>query len=218
MKKRVVFDLGGVIVRWEPGATQTGFLSANEWDTYLQTGNFYKLNELLDRGYTPAEVLTQLRDYNRDEATIFERFIRHYPRSLRGLIPGMEQLVGYLHANAHPTAVISNWSAQLFEHARAAYPLIDALGPRLISGAIGITKPDREIFHLAQTVFNTPASQMLLVDDREENVNAAIATGMDGIVFTDAAQLAAQLHERGILTHAQTQRLTASETNGRLAP
>lgn len=140
---------------------------------HLQTGNFYKLNELLDSGYTPAEVFSHLRDYNRDEATIFERFIRNYPRSLRGLIPGMEQLMAFLRANGHPTT---------------------------------------------ETTFCTDAAQMLLVDDREENVNAAIPAGMDAIVFTTAAQLAAQLHERGILTHAQSQHLAAMEANGRLAP
>jgi 2-haloacid dehalogenase len=43
-----------------------------------------------------------------------------------------------------------------------------------------------------------PAADLVLVDDKEINVAAAIEFGLDGIVFTSADDLRAALRERGL--------------------
>lgn len=52
------------------------------------------------------------------------------------------------------------------------------------SAGVGIVKPDRRIYEIAVERAGVPAERCLFVDDRQENVDAAVALGMVGIHYT----------------------------------
>ncbi|MGZ4451012.1 MAG: HAD-IA family hydrolase, partial [Nocardioides sp.] len=94
---------------------------------------------------------------------------------------------------------LTNWSAELFPHGRAAYPFLDELLlDVVVSGEEGVAKPDPAVFEVVRRRTGRPLDRLVLVDDRADNVAAAVALGMDGIVFTDAEHLRAALRERGL--------------------
>ena len=55
------------------------------------------------------------------------------------------------------------------------------------SCAIGFTKPDPRFFRTVLETLRLPPHHVLFIDDREENVAAARACGMEGAVFQPAA-------------------------------
>ncbi|MGZ4448072.1 MAG: HAD family phosphatase, partial [Nocardioides sp.] len=57
---------------------------------------------------------------------------------------------------------------------------------------------DPAVFEVVRRRTGRPLDRLVLVDDRADNVAAAVAAGMDGIVFTDAEHLRAALRERGL--------------------
>ena len=61
-----------------------------------------------------------------------------------------------------------------------------------------MAKPDPAIFDIAVARAGVAAPDLVFVDDKEANVAAAIQSGLDGIVFTGAEELRAQLRERGL--------------------
>jgi HAD superfamily hydrolase (TIGR01509 family) len=59
-------------------------------------------------------------------------------------------------------------------------------------------KPDRPIYDVAVARAEAPASDILFIDDRPENVVGAKAAGLDAVLFTDAEQLVNDLRERSV--------------------
>jgi HAD superfamily hydrolase (TIGR01509 family) len=69
----------------------------------------------------------------------------------------------------------------------------------VISGRIGLAKPDPRIYrHLLET-HGLAAGEVLFVDDRAANVEAAAAVGIEGLLFEGAVGLRAALVRRGLL-------------------
>lgn len=112
--------------------------------------------------------------------------------------PGMKPILGALAAR-YRTVFFSNTNAAHWAHVTAHYPAL-ALGHQAyLSHEMGLTKPDPASFLRVLELEKCAPADAIFVDDRAENVGAAAALGMDGIVFTDAASFRASLAERGII-------------------
>jgi HAD superfamily hydrolase (TIGR01509 family) len=109
----------------------------------------------------------------------------------------MEDLLGRM-ARAHPLLALSN------------YPVwVDALVPRFrldrffrgyhVSCRLGVRKPDAAFFRRVLRADGLEPGEMLLVDDRAENIAGAADLGIPGILFTGAGDLARDLDARGLL-------------------
>lgn len=68
----------------------------------------------------------------------------------------------------------------------------------VLSMSQGMRKPSSSAFGCVSTTLQVPFSQLLLVDDRQANVDAALQAGMDAIRFTGVGELIQQLQQRGI--------------------
>lgn len=90
-----------------------------------------------------------------------------------------------------PTGLISNsWGLGIYE--RAPTDLFDAT---VISGEVGLHKPQPEIYELACERLGVPAERAVFVDDLRENCAGAEAVGMTAILHRDSAQTVAQLEQ-----------------------
>jgi epoxide hydrolase-like predicted phosphatase len=98
----------------------------------------------------------------------------------------------------YKTALLSNFSAQL-RQLLTQYDLIDAFDVIIISGEVGILKPDARIYHLVAERLGVPAADCLFVDDFEENVAGAQAAEMQAVHFVSFASLVQVLSERGVV-------------------
>ncbi len=94
---------------------------------------------------------------------------------------------------------LSNTNEMHFAHLRRALPLVLEFDDLVLSHEVGSVKPRREIFEAALAKTRREPDQLLFVDDLAENVGAAVALGIDGIVFRSQAQLEAELESKGLL-------------------
>jgi putative hydrolase of the HAD superfamily len=94
-----------------------------------------------------------------------------------------------------PTGLISNsWGTGIYD--RAPLELFDAT---VISGDVGLHKPQPEIYELGAKRLGVPAAGCVFVDDLRENVGGAEAVGMTAILHRDSAATVARLErELGI--------------------
>jgi len=69
----------------------------------------------------------------------------------------------------------------------------------ILSFEVRSMKPDRAIFEAAVERAGVPANEIFFTDDREENVEGAIAAGLDAVLFTSPEQLVKELQVRGLL-------------------
>jgi putative hydrolase of the HAD superfamily len=119
-------------------------------------------------------------------------------RAFRGeLDPAVVELVAQVRQRV-PVGLLSNAHDQLPADL-ALLGLSNAFDEVIGSAAVGLAKPDPRIFELAASAFGVTVSECFFVDDLAPNIEAAKAVGMDGVVFTSAAQLRVDLVARGLV-------------------
>jgi putative hydrolase of the HAD superfamily len=106
-----------------------------------------------------------------------------------------ETMVGLfrrLHADGVPTGLLSNsWGAG--DYPRELFPdLFDAV---VISGEIGMRKPEARIFQHAAGLLGLDPRECVFIDDIQANITAAERTGFTAILHTDATETAARVAE-----------------------
>ena len=199
MPRAVVFDLGGVLIHWDPRLLYRKLLPSEEAvERFLAHVCTPDWNLRFDAGRPLAEGIAEQ----------VERFPHHEPlirawqeRFAEMLLPmpGSLALLEELSARGTKLYALSNWAAETFERTRHLFPFLERFDGLVISGQIGLAKPDPRIFvHLLERHRLEPGA-LLFVDDRDYNVAAARGVGIDGVVFESAAALRAELVRRGLL-------------------
>lgn len=106
-------------------------------------------------------------------------------------VPMVEAVLA-AHRRGVRTCLLSNsWGVDTYPRALLA-ELFDEV---VISGEIGLRKPDREVFELAARRLGLPPRECIFVDDVAGNVEAAEGVGMRGVVHEDAVATVTTLEE-----------------------
>ncbi|MEU6954821.1 HAD-IA family hydrolase [Streptomyces sp. NPDC045714] len=101
-----------------------------------------------------------------------------------------EEVVALLRrARTHvPLVIVTNATLQL--DADLALLGLSDLADAVVSSAVEqVAKPDPAIYRIAAGRAGVPPARCLFVDDRQENVDAAIALGMTGVLYRAPADL-----------------------------
>jgi 2-haloacid dehalogenase len=101
--------------------------------------------------------------------------------------------------SGHPVYGLSNWSTESFPWVQHKYTFLSDLDDYLLSGMVGIAKPDERIFQAFLQRIDRPAEECVFIDDAQANIDAASRLGFTGILFTSAPALRDELHSLGIL-------------------
>ncbi len=108
-----------------------------------------------------------------------------------------EQVLAALGQN-YPLILVSNTNAAHAEYVRQNYPIFEYFDHHILSYEVGSLKPDARIFHRAIAAANLPAEELFFIDDREENVLAARALGMNAHQFVSEKDLILALRDVGV--------------------
>jgi len=202
--KGVVFDLGGVVIDWNPMHLYTKVFEGDETKAanFLETICTGAWNARQDSGRdlmaATAELVAQFPEWAREIRAYYGRWIE----MIGGTIPGTVELMQELKEAGLHLFALSNWHCQTFAQVRYTYRAFNLFEQIVLSGEHGVIKPDVRLFEIALRSFTIPAQHLIFIDDRAENVEAAVKVGLDGLVFTDAAALRRDLIARGVLPAA----------------
>jgi putative hydrolase of the HAD superfamily len=123
---------------------------------------------------------------------ISERAEGMVERLFSGVAPD-ERMVGAVRAakeSGIPTGLISNsWGGTTYDLALIE-ELFDAV---VISGEVGLHKPEPEIFRMGAERLGVPAKECVFVDDLRENCEGAEAVGMTAILHRGAESTVPEL-------------------------
>jgi 2-haloacid dehalogenase len=195
----VLFDLGGVLIGWDPVQAYAQVMPAAEVPAFLARIDFPAWNARHDAGLPFAEGERELvARFPEDEAAV-RAYRQHFDHALTGPVPGTGAVLAELQQAGVRLAALTNWSAETFPVARERFGILRRFAGVLVSGEEGLAKPDPAIFRLALDRFGFEAGRCTFVDDSPANVAAAHAVGLDAVLFRDAVQLRDDLVERGLL-------------------
>jgi 2-haloacid dehalogenase len=195
----VVFDLGQVLIDWDPRRAIAAGVGEAEAERFLSEFDFAGWNLGPDGGQTWDDALADLERSHPEFVTHGTAYRENFGHSMLGPIEGTPEILRELHAAGVPVAALTNWSDELFhDYAPAMFDFLALFDVVVVSGTERLHKPQPEIYQLVVERTGRPASSWIMVDDRAENIAGAQAVGMDGILFTDADSLRVALRERGL--------------------
>lgn len=199
MTKAIVFDIGGVLVDWQPHLAWVDDLgSAEAAYDFMERTNFLALNTRGDNGERFADLAKEVAD-PADGARI-AAYVSLYTRTVQNVVPGTWEVLDDLKAKGVPIHAITNWSAETWPEGLKVHPRLgEVFGTTIVSGQEGVLKPDARIFDLLCTRARLSPSECVFIDDSPKNVDGAKAAGWDAIHFTTAQDLADALSQRGVL-------------------
>jgi len=198
--KAVIWDVGNVIVRWNPRTLYSQvFSDPAECDRFLNDVCTMRWHAVTDCGVSFADNCAALSARHPHYAREIGFWHSRWWDMFSGAIPETEAAIEALHGKGVAQYVLSNMSHETFDGTFAMSPAFGRIADQVISGREGVMKPDAAIFRLAAERFGGEPGDFLFVDDGAHNTEAARALGFHVHHFTDPAALKPALEAVGLL-------------------
>jgi 2-haloacid dehalogenase len=197
--RAVVFDFGGVLFDWSADYLYRDLIpdeAERRWFLTHVCSPDWNLKQ--DCGRPIAEGEAELIALYPDHADRIRAFYGQWPKTLRGILEDGVALLEQLHAAGVPLYGLTNWSGETYHHVEGKYDFLERFRHVVVSGRVGMVKPDPRIYaHLLEHV-EQPAERCVFIDDNVHNADAANALGFHAIAHRNAAETASMLRGLGV--------------------
>jgi 2-haloacid dehalogenase len=196
----ILFDLGGVLVDWNPR-----YLYRPLFDDEAAMEDFLarvcppEWNLEMDAGRPFADAVAERQRLFPEHAERIALWHTGWPQMLRDQIDETVELLLRLRDRGHRLLALTNWSAETFPIARQRFAFLDWFEDIVVSGEVKLAKPDRRIFELTVRRTGLDPARTLYIDDAATNVEAARSLGFQPHRFESPAGLRAELGRLGLL-------------------
>ncbi len=197
----VIFDIGGVLIDWNPRYLYKKLLKdETEIEFFLNNFCTAEWNAQQDAGRSFRDGVAMLQKQYPQYAGLIEAYDRRWEEMLGEADWEAMKILGEIKQNGVPVYALTNWSAEKFPLAKKRYDFLNWFDGILVSGEVGLKKPDLKIFRLILENYQIEAGKAIYLDDVMANIKAADEVGFRTIHFQNAAQLREALRVWGILS------------------
>jgi len=197
----VVFDLGGVLIDWDPRHLYRKLFARDEaaMEDFLLNVCTHNWNRHQDAGRSFAEGARVLKELHPDKAALIDAYGTRFDEMMAGPIAGSLEILSELKDRGTRLYGLSNWSSETYPPAFTRFEFLHWFEGILISGDVKVIKPDPRIFELLIERFAIDPLSTVYIDDVEANTAAARPFGFHAIHFTTPPALRAELLPLGLL-------------------
>lgn len=199
--KTIIFDLGGVLIDWNPEYVYLKEFRGNreKMNWFLKEVCAWEWNMNQDAGYPLAKA-------TEERITLFPE----YEDLIRMYYGRWEEMLGHAHDDTvqildrvvndsrYNVFALTNWSGETFPKALEKFHWLQWFEGILVSGDEGMRKPHPEIYQLMLSRYNINPKEAVFIDDSLNNVHGSELAGLKGIHYLDAKQLKNELLRLGI--------------------
>jgi 2-haloacid dehalogenase len=197
--RHIVFDIGKVILEWDPEVPYRRLIpDATERRRFLDEVCTFEWNAEQDRGRTWREAEDLLIADHPDLAPLIRAYFEHHHEMISGPVPGTVAIIEALADSGQDITALTNYSAETFPYARAAYPILGRFRGITVSGQVRMLKPDLAIYRHHADTFGLKPSATLFFDDNLKNVEGARAAGWKAEVFLSPERMREDLARYGV--------------------
>ena len=192
--KNIIFDFGNVLVQWHPELVYGEYFGdeAKAW-WFLRHVVDMDFRQRIDAGESMERCIAEKQACFPEYAEAIELYRAKWREMLTDEVPGMRDVITELKSRNYEVYGLTNWSMETFPEAREHFGILQMIERYVVSGAEGMVKPDPRLFRVLLDRYSLKAEECIFIDDNPDNVAAAKALGMDGIVFAGADDLRIQL-------------------------
>ena len=210
----VVFDIGNVLVDWDPPRHYDRTIGPERRRRLFAEVDLGAMNRRVDLGHDLAETVAATAARHPRWAREISDWHHRWLELIGPEFPGSAALLRALRRRGRPVWALSNFGDATFELARRHFPVMREFDGEIVSGRLGIVKPDPAIYAALEAATGATGSRIFFTDDRAENVAAAAARGWTVHHFTGPEGLAVALVGEGLLDAAEAAAAADQERQG----
>lgn len=198
----IIFDLGGVLIDWNPLYVFNDLIPDKERRTYF----FEEVcpthwNEQQDAGtlitLATEERIALFPDWEHEIRAYYGRWVEMLGDANHGTVEILKKLID---SPDYKVYALTNWSAETFPIAKAIerFHFLHWFEGTLVSGEEFLLKPQPEIYEAILSRYDIDREKAIFIDDNIKNVIGSKAVGLDAIHFQSPEQLAEELEKLGV--------------------
>lgn len=197
----VVFDLGGVLLDWNPRHLYHRLFGCDiaGMERFLTEVCNPAWNAKQDAGRPWDEAIAEATAAHPEDAALIRAYREQWEEMLGEPFADSVAVLDELRRTGIRLYGLTNWSQDTFPYGLARYPFLQWFDDIVVSGREGVIKPDPAIFRLLLSRFHLAASDCVFIDDTPKNVEAATQLGFHAIHFCNASRLRGNLSSLGLL-------------------
>ena len=193
----IVFDLGGVLIDWNPRYVyRTIFDSEEKIDWFFDNICTNDWNEKQDAGYSlnaaTEELVAQHPEWEAEIRAYYERWIEMLGGPMHETVNILSNVKQQEHLSLY---ALTNWSHETFPVALERFEFLQWFDGIVVSGEEKTRKPFPEFYQKLLERYNIDPARAIFIDDNLRNVKAAEDAGIHGIHFLNAKQLSDELRK-----------------------
>jgi putative hydrolase of the HAD superfamily len=196
----IVFDLGGVVVTWEPEVIIAKVFADPVMQARVRTQIIGHADWLaLDRGTLPRQdaIVRAAKRTGLPDADVAE-LLRQVPPALVA-IPGTVDLLYRLQAQGHTLFCLSNMHVASIDHLEKSYTFWEVFAGVVISCRLHLCKPEPAIYTYLLETYGLDGANTVFIDDTEVNLSAAAQFGIRTVKFESPVQCESRLQALGCI-------------------
>lgn len=199
----VIFDIGNVLIEWQPERHYDRVIGAARRREMFAAVDLHAMNDRVDRGENFRAMVVACAKANpafHDEIMLWHDDWLHMASPV---IPHSVTLLRNLRRRGIPVFALSNFGIETFDIAKPEYPFLGEFDRAYISGHMGVTKPDPEIYARVEADCGLAPGTLLFTDDRADNIAAAKARGWQTHLFDGPQGWARRLVAEALLDNKE---------------
>lgn len=191
----IIFDLGGVLVDWNPRNLYKKVFDTNEQvEWFLNNVCTPQWNEEQDAGRTIAEANTlkiaEFPEYEKEIKLFYVRWNEMFKGSIEETVELQQKFIANPNYKVY---ALTNWSAEKWEEGKQLFPFFNDFDGVIVSGQENTRKPFDDIYQILLKRFNINPKNAVFIDDNYENTIASLRNGIESIHFLSLKQLKSEL-------------------------
>lgn len=195
----VVFDVGNVLIRWDPRHLYRQLIpDAERMDWFMQNVCTAAWNIEQDRGRAWADAVAELVALHPEWEREIRAFDERWHETVPGEIEGSVAVLAELKAKGEKVYGITNFSREKWAESVIRFPFLGSFDGVVVSAHERLVKPDPAIYRLLLARYGLEAGDCIFVDDSAKNVEGARSVGMQALHFVEPIDLRAQLRGLGV--------------------
>jgi 2-haloacid dehalogenase len=196
----VVFDLGGVLLDWNPRHLYRKLIAdETEMEWFLAEVCSPAWHAPHDRGVSTASSCAELASGHPELSELIWAWSRRSEEMISGVDAGSVEVLREVRASGLPCYALTNMEAETYPLRLERFPFLGWFDGTVVSGLEGVAKPEPAIFIRLLDRFGLTPNTTLMIDDMKENLETAGKLGMQTIQFRSSRQLREELEAIGVL-------------------
>lgn len=199
-----VFDLGAVLIDWDPNYLYESLIpDPDDRHRFLTAVCTPEWNHAMDAGLSVPDSVDALAADHPEDAALIKAWWTRWPEMLGGPITGSVALAEGLSESGVRLFALTNWAAETWPYALERFAFLTTLFEGIVvSGQEKTAKPGAEIFTILTERYGLTPSETAFIDDSPANVATAKALGFHSHRYTTSDDLATWLGGLGLVPSA----------------